>query len=617
MAQSTRRTFLASSLAASLGLLAPPGAAEAARNLRVDRVAVDPSVTFQTLEGWGTSLAWWAHVIGGFPANIRRTYMERIFDPRKGLGLTVARYNIGGGENPNYHFLSHRTAVPGFQPRRDHWDWDADKNQRWVLHEAMRRGVQHVEAFANSPPWWMTRSGSVTGAKNGGNNLKLDDYGAFAHYLALVVRRFHTHWGVNFASVEPLNEPVSPWWRFGNHQEGCHFDRPGQQEIIRRLGAALHSRGMRTPVSAPDENNINQTVTSFESYDRVAKRILGRINTHSYGGNERVQLCNLAMGYGKGLWMSEYGDGDATGIPMSLRILEDMKLLRPTAWVYWQAVDSAGGWGFMRNPLTGAGDTGMVVNQKYFVMANYSRFITPGCRFIAVDDAHSLAAHDPHTGRLIMVATNPTDEPRGIEYDLAAFSEVGGAVSTYLTSGEHQLRHSPGHRITGKRLRVTLPAKSVTTLVVPRARFHGDQQFVSGRYYHIINRPGRRELSVQGDSPGNGAELVESPRSGAWKNQWFMLGFGDGKFALVNRASGLVATASGGGRHAALQQKPFGGSGQIWKLVRHGGHFSIKNPATGGALSLQRHARRVTLAPISGTSFEQWQIALAPKRLQK
>ncbi len=35
---------------------------------RADYTAtVDPTVQYQTWEGWGSSLAWWAKVVGGFP----------------------------------------------------------------------------------------------------------------------------------------------------------------------------------------------------------------------------------------------------------------------------------------------------------------------------------------------------------------------------------------------------------------------------------------------------------------------------------------------------------------------------------------------------------------------
>ena len=155
---------------------------------------IGPGTLYRQFDGWGTSLAWWAHVVGGFPAHVRDNYMRKIFDPVHGLGLTVARYNIGGGENPKYHFLTHRAAIPGFAPHPPRFDWAADKNQRLILHECIRMGVNQVQAFSNSPPWYMTISGSVTGGRRGQNNLMPRDFSSFADYLAIVVAHFNWTW---------------------------------------------------------------------------------------------------------------------------------------------------------------------------------------------------------------------------------------------------------------------------------------------------------------------------------------------------------------------------------------------------------------------------------------
>ena len=84
------------------------------------------------------------------------------------------RYNIGGGENPQYlppntPYLQYRAQVPGFLASSTaQYDWTQDANQRWVLQQGILKGVNIQEAFSNSPPWWMTNSGSVTGAAGGG-----------------------------------------------------------------------------------------------------------------------------------------------------------------------------------------------------------------------------------------------------------------------------------------------------------------------------------------------------------------------------------------------------------------------------------------------------------------
>ena len=193
----------------------------------VTLATVDPAVADPPFAGWGVSLCWWAKVAGGYPEPARTRIMDQVFDAKLGLGLNVVRYNIGGGENPAEHSLRFRTAVPGYEPSPGRWDWSADADQRWVLAAAIRRGADHVQAFSNSPPWWMTRTGSVTGGADGAENLKPDAFEPFADYLATVVAHFRQTWGVTFETIDPLNEPSSAWWHHGNWQEGCRFRPPG------------------------------------------------------------------------------------------------------------------------------------------------------------------------------------------------------------------------------------------------------------------------------------------------------------------------------------------------------------------------------------------------------
>jgi hypothetical protein len=105
---------------------------------------VDPGQRYQVFDGWGTSLCWFANVVGRWPEPDRSEIIGKIFDPKIGLGLNVARYNIGGGENPEVHAMGHRERMDGYEPVLGTWDWSADAGQRWVLAAAMKLGVNHV-----------------------------------------------------------------------------------------------------------------------------------------------------------------------------------------------------------------------------------------------------------------------------------------------------------------------------------------------------------------------------------------------------------------------------------------------------------------------------------------
>ena len=196
---------------ASFPLAAQPLAITNTNGSSNDTAQIDPTnVLVEGFQGWGVSLCWWANVVGGY--SNRDEYADTIFNTLK---LNIVRYNIGGGENPNGGpgTLKSYANMPGFEPSRGVWNWNADQNQRWILKAALARGVNRVEAFANSPPYWMTVSGSVTGGHNGKSNLRRSSERDFAAYLAEVIQHLSRSDDVTFDTVTPLNEPSSDWWK--------------------------------------------------------------------------------------------------------------------------------------------------------------------------------------------------------------------------------------------------------------------------------------------------------------------------------------------------------------------------------------------------------------------
>jgi O-glycosyl hydrolase len=440
---------------------------------------VNFNTKYQTFEGWGTSLAWWANVVGGYPDANRNDYVSRVFDPTYGLGLNIVRYNIGGGENPKYlapnsQYLQFRANMPGFlaSPTAS-YDWTQDANQRWVLQQSIQKGVTVAEAFSNSPPWWMTNSGSVTGSTDGGNNLNPTYNSAFADYLTSVVQQYHDTWGITFRTLEPFNEPSSTWWKFGGTQEGSGFDAGTQNSFVKVLGASLAAKNITyTSVSASDENSIDQAVDTFAAMDASALGYMGQVNTHTYNGSNRNTLMTDAANASKRLSVSEYGDGDATGLTMAAQILTDLKGMQPKNWIYWQAVDNSGGWGFLNNALDGTSNYGYAFNEKYYVMGNFSKFIRPGYQFIDIDDSNSVAAYDGN-GALVIVTVNSSTTAQEVTYNLQNIPAAMGAgpwnVQAYRTSATENLAAQPMFQVSGSTFYRRIPANSVTTFVITNA----------------------------------------------------------------------------------------------------------------------------------------------------
>jgi len=124
------------------------------------------------------------------------------------------------------------------------------------------------------------------------------------------------------------------------------------------------------------------------------------------------------------VWNSEYGDEDATGLSLAKNLNLDFHRLHPTAWVYWQALDS-GPWGLVQaNPKDRwAGHP----NAKLFVLAHYSRHIRPGMRILQVDvqagveHNNTVAAFSDVDKKLVLVSLNPWHVVHCIKYDLSRF----------------------------------------------------------------------------------------------------------------------------------------------------------------------------------------------------
>jgi len=231
----------------------------------VQSVSLKLDQTHQTIEGWGSSLCWWAAQVGVWDETKVDSIVDLITSPEK-LNMNIFRYNIGGGDDPS-HLGGHmgkgkgkRAEMEGFKSSVDApYNWNADKGQRiLILKIKAKRPDAIFEAFSNSPPYWMTFSGCA-----GGNidplqdNLKPEFYEAFCDYLLDVCKHYKSQYGIEFKTLEPFNESTSNYWYNLGSQEGCHFTPETQMKIIRILAPKLAATGLKTILSASDETNTH------------------------------------------------------------------------------------------------------------------------------------------------------------------------------------------------------------------------------------------------------------------------------------------------------------------------------------------------------------------------
>ncbi|AUX21860.1 glycosyl hydrolase [Sorangium cellulosum] len=437
-------------------------------------VRIDTNVRHQSFEGWGTSLCWWAHHVGGWEEARRNAVVEAVVDPVDGLGYNVFRYNIGGGENPSHEHMKQHREMPGFQRADGTFTWESDANQRAILLRIAERGTALIfEAFSNSPPYWMTHSGCASGSSDGGDNLKAEYYDDFAHYLTEVVRHYRDEHGIVFRTLEPLNEPHASWWKSNGSQEGCHFDRASQEKIIQEVAGQLASKGLDgTVVSASDENSMDDALRNIDAFGPATLAAFEQINVHSYAGSKRKELRRLATELGKRLWQSESGplgqdisDDTDAALFMAERIIKDLRELKPEAWVDWQSGDPSRSWASF---TLDDREQSYAPIKRFYMHAGFSRYIRPGATFVEVDSEDMVAAVSADGSYLTLVARNgDRNASRGYTLDLTRLPTVGPAAEGHRTSRTEDLARLPDMAIEDYRLVVTIPAYSITTFVIP------------------------------------------------------------------------------------------------------------------------------------------------------
>jgi O-glycosyl hydrolase len=485
-----------------------------------DTVTVRPDPTYrqQAFEGWGASLAWMAVATGGYPDQIRTKLADMVFGP-DGLNFTIARYNIGGGNAPDVPpYLRAGGAVPGWWKApagttRNDKDWwtpgdprefnpAADPNQRWWVDRIKRR-VTKWETFSNSPPYFHTVSGYVSGGFNATDEqLRTEKIGDFTAYMAQVTKTLERAHGITVSSVNAMNEPNTNYWKTtlggdgnptGGRQEGAHIGPAVQSQVIPAMKQALSSVRSRAVVSAPDETNPDIFAADWNGWSPEARAQAGQLNVHTYGTGNRPIPRDIAKGAAKPLWMSEVGGSwldrqDFTsmdpGLGLAKQVTDDLRLLEPAAWISWQPIEDynnmkPGGetpagmnWGEIQVPFDCTRDATLATcpirtNTKYNTMRNFTHYIKPGDRIIGVNDTASTVAMRGENLATV-VHTNATTADRDVVLDLSGFGSIrnGATVTPIVTDVNKVLQRGTQVRVVNKKATIRVPARSVTSFVV-------------------------------------------------------------------------------------------------------------------------------------------------------
>jgi hypothetical protein len=501
-------------------------------------------------QGWGVSLAWWAEIAGGWPGSGGlagdASLLEALFgNPDQAvnvppaspaarpvsyypLGLNVLRYNIGASPvNPANSTPPVPVGCQKFRPganipapqqgRSDPVNPGWDQAQLSVLQDAKNLaaadgapGEQPIlEAFANSPPWWLVANNCPAGNAYTDSLTPASD-AAYANYLVAVLNALHTGEGVDFATIEPFNEPWEPavtdsgspaagWWGQcwqGKNpkpcQEGANFTPASQGQVAAALCQALRTdpTPLATKVSAPDGNSPDSTLPDLGAIAHAATQYPGcltQVSTHSYAGASRYTGTGRLAVAGAASRLpgppsvsaSEFGDGKCSqgngpipgaaatdhdtcsGVELATQIADDLQGLHPASWVYWTAMEGASGWGLLADTNTNLQTpaslgAGLQLTKRFYAYSQYTRFIRGGSTLYPVTGSTATpAGNSPNlrviaatntSKQIVIVATNPSGGTENLNLSLGGLpAPTTARITPYLTSHTTPATQDPAY----------------------------------------------------------------------------------------------------------------------------------------------------------------------------
>ena len=470
----------------------------------------------------------------------------------QGIGLSCWRVNVGAGsasqgEASNIDDETRRADC--FLKDDGSYDWTRQSGQQYFMNEAKRYGVDNFVLFSNSAPIYFTKNGKANA--NGSIiscNLKDDCYDDFADFLVTTAEHFKGE-GYNVTYIDPVNEPQFDW---KDGQEGSPWENSNIAKLAKELDKSMAARSMAgTRVLIPEASSLdclyggsgratNQIYNFFNSSSAnyvgnliyIDKVVAGHSYwTYSTDANlqdVRQKTADAAREAGIEVMQTEWSMlGDApsssTGFPasydaatkmdmalfMAKVIYADMAIGNMSAWSYWTAMAQER-WSqknrfylIRLNSLDDSGDESYAdlkvggkttADKNLWALGNYSRFVRPGFRRVAVDGGDDLTglmctSYLSADGKqLVAVMVNMSRARRTVNLTLTGFEAKD--FKKYVTDKDHDLNiDDSDNSLTA----IAIPARSVTTVVI-----NSDGTGIETPNASADNSPAQRTYNLQG-----------------------------------------------------------------------------------------------------------------------
>jgi len=365
-------------------------------------VFVDPAKKFETHLGIGGAITDAAvETYAKLPANKQQEVLDAYFDPKKGIGYTLARTNI---HSCDFSSGSYTYVTEGDKDLKS-FNLEHDRQFRIpFIKKAVAATGNKLNIFGSpwSPPAFMKSNNDMLH----GGKLKREFYQSWANYFAKFVKSYQAE-GIPIWGLTIQNEPMAT-----QKWESCIFTAEEERDFLKNhLGPTMRKEGLADKkIIVWDHNRdlIYQRISTLMNDPEAAKYAWG-IGYHWYepwsGGEMMFDNVKLVRDTypDKNLVFTEgcadsFDASKVTDWTLGERYARSMihDLNNGTVgWTDWNILlDEKGGPNHVQNycfaPLHADTRTGeLVYTNSYYYIGHFSKFIRPGARRIASSPSRS------------------------------------------------------------------------------------------------------------------------------------------------------------------------------------------------------------------------------------
>ncbi len=405
-------------------------------------ILVDPTQTFQTVDGFGYTLTGGsAAVISNLNATRRQELLQELFNPETGIGISYLRISIGASDMNESAYTY--DDLPSGQTDASLSNFSiSNDTQLTTLIQSILAINPNIKILATpwSAPVWMKTNNSFVGG-----SLKPEYYSTYAQYFVKYIQAMQSL-GININAITPQNEPLNPY-----NNPSMVMEAVSQADFIKNnLGPAFQTAGLNTKIIAYDHNCDVYQYPITVLNDAGARPFVDGSAFHLYAGDiSALSIVHNAYP-DKNVYFTEQYTSSTGSFGGDLKwhiknvIIGSMRNWSRNALEWNLATDgnygphTDGGCTVCKAAVTVIGTDNYQRNVSYYIIAHASKFVPAGSVRVGSNIAGNLStvAFKRPDGKMVLIAENDGTAVQSfnIKYNNRWVTTIldAGAVGTYV-----------------------------------------------------------------------------------------------------------------------------------------------------------------------------------------